>query len=69
MSNSIIKSCLWCGKEAQDSPQDICWDCIYSEDLTEIYKALSAKILGSIKSKKKATSSRINGKKGGRPKN
>lgn len=63
----IKRKCIWCGKEANDSPQDICWDCIYNENLTDIYKSLSGRLLGSIKSKKKAKSSRLNGKKGGRP--
>lgn len=64
----IKRPCLWCGKEAQDSPRDICWKCIREESLENrenkerikvIYSA--AKILGSIKSSKKSISSKKNG--------
>lgn len=64
----IKRPCLWCGKEAEDSPQDICWDCIYNENMTDVYRSIIAKHAGSIRSEKKAKSSAENGKKGGRPK-
>ncbi len=78
----IERKCIWCGKEAKDSPRDICWNCIYSETkenerrdeivtigmLEDILNSNKAKSLGHIKSKKKAESSRKNGSKGGRPK-
>jgi hypothetical protein len=74
----IKRKCIWCGKEANDSPRDICLECMCEEKrqdelvtvgmMEDYFISKLAQGLGSIKSKKKAKSSRKNGKKGGRPK-
>ncbi len=28
----IKRKCLWCGNQAENSPRDICWDCILKEN-------------------------------------
>ncbi len=32
MDKIIKRKCLWCGKEAEDSPRDVCWQCIRDEE-------------------------------------
>jgi len=70
----IKRKCLWCGKEAENSPRDICWDCIYIECYDFFYDkerniaAQLGRLGGSKKSAKKKKASQLNGKLGGRPK-
>ncbi len=59
---TIERKCLWCGKEAGDSPRDICWQCMRDEEnedkrrekivtvgmMENFFRARSAEFLGSL---------------------
>lgn len=76
----IKRKCIWCGREVEDSPRDICWQCMRNEDkeekrLDEIvtvgmmesyFRSKSAAFLGSLGGKVKSAKKSASSKRNGK---